>query len=189
MKVTEIIEEPENIEDPENTKNIEEPKNYILFIDLDGVLADFNAGVRRLVPDFTEDKFRASSKERSKMWKAVDLYSKDGGKLWGELDPMPDAHQLWNYVKKYNPEILTATGNPKYGAGEQKLEWFPKTFGAGTKVNIVRKSAEKAEFAAPNHILIDDSPKSIDPWVAAGGIGILHTSAANTIAELKKLGL
>jgi hypothetical protein len=47
----------------------------------------------------------------------------------------------------------------------------------------------KAEYAEPNAILIDDQPKSIDPFIAAGGIGILHTSAANTIKELKKLGL
>jgi hypothetical protein len=28
-----------------------------------------------------------------------------------------------------------------------------------------------------------------DEWRAAGGIGILHTSAADTIQQLKKLGL
>jgi len=38
-------------------------------------------------------------------------------------------------------------------------------------------------------ILIDDSIKKIDPWNANGGIGILHTSASNTISKLKELGL
>ena len=47
----------------------------------------------------------------------------------------------------------------------------------------------KKDFAAPNNILIDDKPSTIDSWNAAGGIGILHTSAANTISQLKKLGL
>ena len=44
-------------------------------------------------------------------------------------------------------------------------------------------------YAAPNHILIDDRESNIDQWRAAGGIGILHTSASNTIQQLKKLGL
>ena len=40
-----------------------------------------------------------------------------------------------------------------------------------------------------NHILIDDLPNTIEEWNNKGGIGILHTSAATTIKELKKLGL
>jgi len=35
--------------------------------------------------------------------------------------------------------------------------------------------------------LIDDRQKNIDAWVEAGGIGIVHTSAANTIEQLKAL--
>jgi hypothetical protein len=31
--------------------------------------------------------------------------------------------------------------------------------------------------------------QTIDEWNAKGGIGILHTSAADTIKQLKKLGL
>jgi hypothetical protein len=49
--------------------------------------------------------------------------------------------------------------------------------------------ANKQLFAEPNRILIDDMQKTIDEWNAKGGIGIFHSSAANTITELKKLGL
>jgi hypothetical protein len=44
-------------------------------------------------------------------------------------------------------------------------------------------------FAAEGKILIDDMEQTIREWRNAGGIGILHTSAADTIKELKKLGL
>ena len=37
--------------------------------------------------------------------------------------------------------------------------------------------------------LIDDRKSNIDQWIASGGIGILHTSAADTIQQLKNLGL
>ena len=35
--------------------------------------------------------------------------------------------------------------------------------------------------------MIDDRQENIDAWESEGGIGILHTSARETIAELKKL--
>ena len=47
----------------------------------------------------------------------------------------------------------------------------------------------KAEYAGKNRILIDDRQDTIDRWNANGGIGILHTSTANTIKQLQKLGL
>lgn len=173
----------------EELNTLQKSNSYVLFLDLDGVLSNFVKGMKKLIPDYSEEKYLKDSKYRSKMWKTVNEYTKEGGKLWAELEVMPDGHQLWDYVKKYNPEILTATGDPTYGAGEQKREWFPRKFGTGTKINIVRKSKEKAQHAASNHILIDDMSKSIDPWIKAGGIGILHTSASNTISELKKLKL
>jgi hypothetical protein len=44
-------------------------------------------------------------------------------------------------------------------------------------------------FAGPERILIDDMEQTIREWNNAGGIGIHHTSASNTISQLKKLGL
>ena len=42
-------------------------------------------------------------------------------------------------------------------------------------------------FAYEGSVLIDDRPKNIEAWEANGGTGIIHTSAAETIKELKKL--
>jgi len=171
-------------------EEVSNPTEYKIYCDLDGVLADFIKGVReKLVPDYTEERYEGNRKYRDEMWAAMREYAKNGGKFWYELDVMPDAHQLWNHIKDYNTEILTATGPTDLGASQQKVAWFPEKFGKGTKVNVVDSSNDKAIFAAPNHILIDDKDKSINPWIAQGGIGILHTSAANTISELKKLGL
>jgi len=96
---------------------------------------------------------------------------------------------LWNFVKQFNPQILTAAGNPEYNADQQKHRWVAEHFGSDVVVHVVRRSADKAQFATPGAILIDDKRKSIDPWEAAGGIGVHHVSAANSIAQLKQLGL
>jgi len=58
----------------------------------------------------------------------------------------------------------------------------------GVKLTLAQAYLKK-NYAAPNHILIDDRKSNIDEWRAEGGIGILHTSAADTIRQLKKLGL
>jgi hypothetical protein len=58
----------------------------------------------------------------------------------------------------------------------------------GTKL-ILSKAENKKDYARPNSILIDDNVKNIADWIGAGGIGILHTSAEDTIKQLKKLGL
>lgn len=166
-----------------------EEENYKIFVDLDGVLADFNAGMKKLVHGYDETKADSDPKMKKRMWAAVSKYSKEGGKVWGELPLMKDAMKLWEYVSKYpNTEILTATGNPIHGAEEQKRDWVKRHFG-NVKVNVVRLSKDKALYAKPNHILIDDREKSIIPWVEVGGIGILHSDANSTIEQLKKLGL
>ena len=170
---------------------------YEIFVDLDGVLADFVAGTNMAMSKVYDEEhvhdeaeYEANSKYRSRMWKGLrDYQKKHGGEFWNELPLMKDAKQLWDYVKRYPVEILSATGNPEYGAAEQKHKWVAKNIDPSVKVNLTRKSSEKAQMAAPHRVLIDDKEKSINPWIEAGGIGILHTSAADSIAQLKKLGL
>lgn len=164
--------------------------NVNLFIDLDGVLADFVAGVRRFLPSFTDNTSGDGDKKQDRqMWKSIGWHQKNGGQLWLELPLMSDAQVLWDYVKKYDPQILSAAGNASFGAEAQKHKWVAKHFGTNVVVNIVEKAVLKAEFAAPGFILIDDKLKAINPWRAAGGTGVLHSSAADTIEQLKVLGL
>lgn len=174
-----------------------ETPEYKLFIDMDGVLANFNEGMTRALqtvfgPEWVhdEEEYERSSKYRNLMWKALDKYQEEhNGELWFELKPLEDAFELWAYICNYPVEVLSATGHAKYKAEDQKRRWFADYFDGSIRMNFTSKAAEKAKHAKPNHILIDDKPKAIDPWVAAGGIGILHTNTASTIQQLKALGL
>ena len=172
---------------------LQELTNPQLFVDLDGVLADFISGASKaLNMTIDEDLMDANTKEGGKyrniFWSKIAKYSKEGGKLWGELGMMPDGMILWNYVKKHNPTILTASGNPVYGAESQKHDWVNRKLGKVPTV-VVRLSKDKSQYAQPNAILIDDRTKSIKPWVDAGGVGILHTNASDTIDKLKQMGI
>lgn len=173
----------------DTTMKIFEIKQQVkVFVDLDGVLADFGKAVQeKILTGFVDGMGDNNKAIDRQMWKGISAYQKRGGQFWLELDPMPDANHLWSYVQQFNPEILTAAGIPHYNATPQKHQWVAKHIGTHVKVNVVEKSREKAQFAQPGFILIDDKAKSIDPWIAAGGIGILHTSAATTIARMEEL--
>jgi hypothetical protein len=151
-----------------------------LYLDMDGVLANFDKTYRAYDPTnlFDRKKFRS----------AVFDY-----KIFEDLEFMPDAQELLNYVSRLNNinvQILTSMGthDPIQGneAKRQKLSWLDK-HNIPYKANFVRTKSEKAKYATPNSILVDDSPGCIDPFNSAGGNGILHKTSAETVRMLETL--
>lgn len=146
-----------------------------LYLDMDGVLADFHKAYVKYDPDKSDrKKFRSS---------VMDY------KIFEDLEFMPDAMQLLNHVRQVKTmmnvhvEILTSMGthDPIQGkeAARQKQVWLNK-HGITYKANFVRSKQEKANYATPTSILIDDSIGCITPFNDKGGHGILHRTAAET---------
>lgn len=162
-------------------------QQYDLYVDLDGVIVNF--------ADFTKDLTgididNAGKEDRNKFWKHVERHVKQGNPFFASMKPLVDAFHLWNYVRKYDPTILSATGHI-FGAGNEKRAWVREHLGhkAADKAIFVHNSHDKAKYATPTSILIDDRAKSIGPWTEAGGIGVLHKTAELTIKQLKEMGL
>jgi phosphoserine aminotransferase len=53
------------------------------------------------------------------------------------------------------------------------------------KPNVVAGRKNKAGYATPNTILVDDTSDVIQAFNAAGGVGILHKEIGNTLMMLK----
>ncbi len=161
----------------------EEIKNsqYELFCDMDGVIADFDKGFESLTnhkPSDYESKFG-----RNKFWSVIPTNTPN---FWAELPWMPEGKNLWNYIKKYNPSLLTAPSRHESSRiGKQK--WVDKHI-PNTPV-IFKAAKDKQQLAGANKILIDDREDNIERWNNAGGIGILFKSTNQTIDDLKQLGL
>lgn len=168
---------------------INELRNYKIYQDLDGCLVDFDAFAEQNI-GFTLKDANNNKSLKKEFWKQVNIRTTNNIPFYGAMEPMPDAFVLWSYIKKYDPIILSATGRVK-NAHTEKLDWISRYLGeeyVDTAI-LTSTSAEKARYADSKSILIDDRDKSINPWIEAGGIGILHKSANDTIKRLQELGL
>jgi hypothetical protein len=149
---------------------------------MDGMLTDFNKSFKKasdcIAPRDYEKKFG-----KDKFWELI-----DGGGVgyWVGMPYMPDGETYWNYIKDYDVELLSSPSRSQTSRLGKRL-WVKNNM-PGVKLTLAQAYLKK-NYAAPNHILIDDRESNIDQWRAAGGIGILHTSASDTIRQLKKLGL
>jgi len=147
-----------------------------LFLDLDGVLADFDRGVEALLHR------RPDQLPPGLMWatlaKAPEFYA--------TLEMMEDAQALWDFCKAFKPRILTGLPRGTW-AEPQKRIWVANMLGRDVEV-ITGMSRDKHKFSGPGHVLVDDRAKLREAWEKAGGIFIHHRSAERSIAELKRIG-
>lgn len=151
----------------------------MIFCDMDGVLVDFDGAFER------KHGILPYKLPREQLWETV-INTPD---YWVDLPKLNDADVLVNYLNRFGFQILT--GLPVYGfdkAEKEKKLWLKKHYNIVDGV-ICCLSKDKQNFGKPNDILIDDRPPNIQKWEEMGGIGILHTSALETIKKLKELNL
>ena len=153
--------------------------NYKIFCDLDGVIVDFAKGYHKLTGTDLKGEFQNDEK----FWEPI---NKAGYNFWINLEWKPDGKKLWNYIKKYNPELLSAPSRQN-DSRVGKHDWVKREL-PGVHL-ILRSAKNKKEFASPNSILIDDRDENVEGWIQVGGIGIFHKNAEDTIKQLKKLSL
>ena len=154
---------------------------YKLFVDLDGVLADFERGVYK----FT-GKWPREFASLGQMWKSV--AAKDD--FYNRLEWMPDGKFLWESVEPFYPTILTGIPFGNIPWAEQKRKWCDKHLGSSALIIIKHPRETKLAAALrtfPHEekwILIDDDTKHAPDWLNAGGIFIHHTKVLDTITQL-----
>ena len=150
--------------------------------DMDGVLCDFNKRFEefgKMPPKEYESEYGVKQ-----FWKLID--DEIGVRFWVGMSWMPDGKELWNFIKPFNPTLLSAPSRNNESRLGKRL-WVRNHI-PGTKL-ILASRPNKQQYSDRNSILIDDMPRTIEEWDSGGGIGILHTSAASTIEQQKQLGL
>ena len=164
-----------------------------IYFDMDGVLADFERGVREICGVIPPDQNAKSHKpgDDDEMWEKI----KATKHFYDYLELMPGAKEMFDLLyNKYGDkcEILTGIPKPKRGieiAGEDKITWTHRLLAKDIKVNIVFREEKPQYCTGPGCILIDDMQRNIRDWNAMGGTGIVHVSAEETIEKLKDMGV
>jgi hypothetical protein len=153
-----------------------------IYLDMDGVLANFN---KRYIEIFNEHPSRFKGEDWNEKWKYF-----VGNNNFTKLEKYPGCDDLMYFVDStgIQVEILSSSGGKGFHkeVEEQKMQWLMQN-NIPYKANIVPGSRLKANYAKPDIILIDDTNYVIDDFNIAGGIGILHENAEDTIEKLRIL--
>ena len=153
-----------------------------IYCDMDGVICDFVLAAKRA----TGQNWLGLRSGQD--WESI----KRTKNFWSTMPWTRDGRQLWNFIKKYQPHILSAYSIEDPNCIPGKRKWLKSNLGytQNFMINIVRRR-EKKNFAMNKGqpaILIDDYPKNVQQFKSAGGIGILHSNTQTTISQLRKIG-
>ena len=137
-----------------------------VYLDMDGVLVNLEKGAYKVHGANLGDV------PKPDRWDKINEI-KD---FWKNLEWMPGAESLWNFLKPYAPSIMSAWTKHDPNSAGGKADWLKAHVGKlpRSRVNLVMR-ADKKRFAKdgrtkqPN-ILVDDHPKNIGEWEANGGI-------------------
>ena len=156
-----------------------------LYLDVDGVLADFTTGLMRAL-DIPYYYPEGSYPFKPGVWNWFPELEKRFGVGFEECDDMCDQNFWANLQWMHDgPAIVETVGEffkwgeislltspmPNTGSASGKMEWLEKNWPVMKKRAIIT-NVDKGQFAAPDRILIDDRDENIASWRAAGGIGI-----------------
>jgi len=174
-------------------KDLLEQKNqdYTIYLDIDDTLTNYSERLKSMIIDDPETG-------EKRPIKASDTV--DNLEFWSSAKWLPGAEEMVDFVKNNFDKVEILSAVPELSKAKQsetgerfynapilgKEDWLKNNIG-NIKTNWVRSGSQKAAFARPNTILIDDKPENIRAFQKAGGIGILYDNPSNVIAQLKYL--
>ena len=154
-----------------------------LYLDMDGVLADFDS---HFPACFNCDHYDMPKKE---MWRHI--YGKED--FFSTIPPFLGAREFVIETIKiagHMPPILTACPSSNYHhVAKQKRLWVRNMISPLVEVLPVNGSESKPLFMhAEGDVLIDDWGKNCEAWEAAGGVAIKHEhNYGETLEKLRSI--
>ncbi|MCR5654791.1 MAG: hypothetical protein K6G07_04045 [Lachnospiraceae bacterium] len=162
-----------------------------LYLDMDGVLADFDEGVQRILHLPIIKQGTKTPEEDNEMYGRM----REVGNYYDMLYPMPGAVEMFEKIYgelEEKCEILTGIPKPSRGidtAGPDKISWMKRLLSDRVVMNIVLRKEKILYCRGPEDILIDDYEKNLKEWDEAGGTSILHEDSESTLRKLKEMGI
>jgi len=143
-----------------------------IYVDMDGVLADFVGGVLRLSEselrpeDVTDyDLYSVLGVSVAEFWKRID---QRGALWWAELDPYPWAAYLWQMAREAGDAYVLSTPSQSPSSSSGKVMWIDRHLPQRDRRRYIL-APDKTPLARRGAILIDDRPANCESWRRRGG--------------------
>ena len=161
----------------------------IVYLDMDGVLADFFGGVEFL---YGVEHWKELTNDKTKDLKKQVIDRITGTDFFAVLPKFPTADALIDMVKKYTGGKFSINTSPLRGDNENSAKykriWISNNIEQPDEIIVTgrKESYAKDKASGTPNILIDDRPINIQKWQAAGGYGILYQANRDSIEKVKK---
>ena len=169
-------------------ENMEDVKP-IVYLDMDGVLADFFGGVEFL---YGVEHWKELTNDKTKDLKKQVIDRITGTDFFAVLPKFPTADALIDMVKKFTGGNFSINTSPLRGDHENsakyKKVWLANNIEQPDEIVVTgrKESYAKNKGTGTPNILIDDRPVNIQKWQAAGGYGILYQANRDQLTKVQK---
>ncbi len=192
-KLYDIIQDRLGKQIDENNKKLYnedmEDAKPIVYLDMDGVLADFFGGIEKM---YGVENWKQLTNDKTKDLKKEVIDRITGTDFFATLPKFPTADSLIDMVKKFTGGTFSINTSPLRGDHENsskyKKVWISNNIERPDEIIVTGRKETYATdkgTGTPN-ILIDDRPVNIQKWQAAGGYGILYQANRDQLTKVKK---
>ena len=160
-----------------------------VYLDMDGVLADFFGGVEKM---YGVDHWKQLTSDKTKDLKKEVIDRITGTDFFATLPKFDSADELINMVKKFTGGKFSINTSPLRGdnenSGKYKKVWISNNIEQPDEIVVTgrKESYAKDKASGTPNILIDDRPVNIQRWQDAGGYGILYQANRDSLTKVKK---
>ena len=161
----------------------------VVYIDMDGVLADFFGGVEKM---YGVQHWKELTSDKTKDLKSEVINRITGTDFFATLPKFTNADELITLVKKFTGGKFSINTSPLRGdnqnSGKYKQLWIQQNIEKPDDVIITgrKESYAKDKASGTPNILIDDRPVNIERWQGAGGYGILYQANRDPLSKVKQ---
>ena len=160
-----------------------------VYLDMDGVLADFFGGVEKM---YGVDHWKQLTNDKTKDLKKEVIDRITGTDFFATLPKFQSADALIDMVKKFTGGKFSINTSPLRGdnenSGKYKKVWISNNIDTPDEIIVTgrKESYAKDKGTGTPNLLIDDRPVNIQRWQDAGGYGILYQANRDSLDKVQK---
>ena len=160
-----------------------------VYLDMDGVLADFFGGVEKM---YGVEHWKQLTNDKTKDLKKEVIDRITGTDFFATLPKFTSADELISMVKKFTGGKFSINTSPLRGdhenSGKYKKVWISNNIEQPDEIIVTgrKESYAKDKGTGTPNILIDDRPINIQKWQAAGGYGILYQANRDPLSKVQQ---